>query len=176
MISNGERQGERGPARRPLLNRLILAGLRSPLHRLFDGGTIGLRYSSNSGHEIILPVAYVRSGSDLVVLVGDSAEKTWWRHFLAREMVDILWQGAWRSTTAQVFAPGTGNYLGAAIAYRTQHPRVKSSRDPFLRVAIPSKLDVASPLPGPNPMRPSAVRPPPTVLGDSPCWVSPNPR
>ena len=106
---------------------------------------IGLRYLSKSGQEVCLPVAYVRSRTDLVVLVGGSSKKTWWRHFLTRESVDILWQGAWRPTAAQVFALGTPKYLGAAIAYRTHHPHLKSSKDPLVLITIPAMLEKAPP-------------------------------
>lgn len=127
---------QRGTGRQPLLNRVVLAGLRSPLHRLVDAGTIGLHYQT-SGREITLPVMYVASGQDLVVLVGRSQDKTWWRHFLTGRPVDVWWQGAWRPTTAQAYGAGTREHTIAASAYRTRHPHIRTSQDPVVVVSVP---------------------------------------
>jgi len=123
------------------MNRLVLAGLRSPLHGLFDGGTIGLRYLSTGRGEVTLPVGYVRCGTDLVVLVAGSSKKMWWRHFRTSKPVDVWWQGAWRPTSGRVCAFGTPEYLGPAIAYRNKHPRMRTSRDPFVLITAPVVLD-----------------------------------
>ena len=129
---------QRGTGRQPLMNRVVLAGLRSPLHGLLDRGTIGLRYPSTSRGEVTLPVMYVTTGQELVVLVGRSQDKTWWRHFLTRRPVDVRWHGAWRPTTAQAFAADTPEHTAAAAAYRTRHPHVRTSQDPVVLVAIPT--------------------------------------
>ena len=119
------------------MNRVVLAGLRSPLHRLLDGSTIGLRYPSTGRGEVTLPVMYVMTGPELAVLVGRSAAKTWWRHFLTRRPVDVWWHGAWRPTTAQTFAADTPEHTTAAAAYRTRHPRIQTSQNPVVLVTIP---------------------------------------
>lgn len=133
---------QRGTDRQPLLNRVVLAALRSPLHRLLDAGTIGLRYPTN-GREVTLPVMYVTSGQELVVFVGRSQAKTWWRHFLIRRPVDLWWHGAWRPTTAQAFAADTPEHTIAAAAYRIRHPHVRTSQDPVVLVTIPVFLATA---------------------------------
>lgn len=129
---------QRGTGRQPLMNRVVLAGLRSPLHGVLDGRTIGLRYPSTGRGEVTLPVAYVTSGQELVVLVGRSQAKTWWRHFLTRRPVDVWWHGAWRPTTAQAFAARTPEHTAAAAAYRTRHPHIRTSQDPVVLVTIPT--------------------------------------
>ena len=126
-----------GAGRQPMMNRVVLAGLRSPLHRLLDAGTIGLRYPTN-GREITLPVMYVTSGKELVVLVGRSQAKTWWRHFLIRRPVDVWWHGAWRPTTAQAYAADTPEHTVAASAYQMRHPHVRTAPDPVVLVTIPT--------------------------------------
>ena len=126
------------------MNRMILAALRSPLHSLLDRGTIGLRYLSNGRDEVTLPVSYVSSGQELVVLVGGSQAKRWWRHFLTRRPVDVWWHGAWRPTTAQAFPVDAPEHHAAAAIYGARHPRITTSHDPFVLVAIPT-----APVPAP---------------------------
>lgn len=120
------------------MNRVVLAGLRSPLHRLLDARTIGLRYPSTGRGQVTLPVMYVTSEPDLVVFVGKSQDKTWWRHFPTRRPVEMWWHGGWQRITAQAFAADTPENSAAAAAYRTRHPRIRTSRDPVVLVTIPA--------------------------------------
>ena len=46
---------------------------------------------------------------------------------------------------AQVFALGSPKYLGAAIAYRTRHPRMKATKDPIVLIALPAMPGKAPP-------------------------------
>jgi hypothetical protein len=130
-----------------MMNRVVLAGLRSPLHMLLDGGTVGLRYLSVGGAEVTLPVAFVKSGTELVVLVGGSPKKRWWRHFLTRQPLEVWWHGAWRLTTAKTFVAGAPEQLAAAAAYAARHPRAQTSHDPVVLVTIPSVSDTVPPPP-----------------------------
>jgi len=129
---------QRGNGHQPLMNRVVLAALRSPLHGLLDAATIGLRYLSAGRGQVTLPVMYVTSGPELVVLVGRSVAKTWWRHFLTRRPVDVWWHGAWQPTTAQAFAADTPKHTAAAADYRTRHPHIKTTQDPVVLVTIPT--------------------------------------
>lgn len=133
-----------GTGRQPFMNRVFLAGLRSPLHRLLDAGTIGLRYPSTGRGEVTLPVMYVTSGPEFIVFVGRSRDKTWWRHFLTRQPVDVWWHGAWRPTTAQAFTAGTSEHSVAATAYRMRHRKIRTSQDPVVLVTVPA-LPAAAP-------------------------------
>jgi hypothetical protein len=81
---------------------------------------------------------YVTNGPELVVVVGRSQDKTWWRHFLNRRPADVWWHGAWRPTTAQAFAANTAEHTAAAAVYRRRHPRIKTSQDPIVLVRVPS--------------------------------------
>jgi hypothetical protein len=63
-------------------NRLTLAVLRSPLHRLADSDVCALAFTGRrSGRRITVPVLYAARRDTLVVLVGDAADKQWWRNF-----------------------------------------------------------------------------------------------
>jgi len=134
-----------GMKRQPLLNRLVLTMLRSPLRRPLGTGTTALRYLAADGHQVTLPVGFIDSGRELVVLVGQSSSKRWWRHFLTPGPVDVLLHGAWRSTTAQAFPAGTQEHDRAAAAYGRRHPRVTTSDDPVVLVTVPAGSGAAPP-------------------------------
>jgi hypothetical protein len=90
-----------GPARR-VANRVVSALLGSPLHRLLSGSTDVIRYRGRrSGRTVTTPTQYVRSGSDVVILVGRPETKTWWRNFLTPGDMDVLLAGRWTTMTAE---------------------------------------------------------------------------
>ncbi len=127
--------------RQPLVNRATLAALHSPLRRLLNG-TTALRYHTVDGRAVTLPVGCVAAGSELVVLVGASSRKTWWRHFRQVEPVEIWRHGGWQPTTAQAFAVGTAEHTRAAAAYVAHHRRVDASADPVVVVALPAEAPI----------------------------------
>lgn len=50
--------------------------LRSPAHRLLSGSIVLIRYTGRrSGRTITTPTQYVRSGDDVVILVGRGADQ-----------------------------------------------------------------------------------------------------
>jgi hypothetical protein len=54
--------------RLPQGNAVVLAVLRSPVHRLLSGLALELRYTGRrSGREYVLPVQYVRAGGRIVI-------------------------------------------------------------------------------------------------------------
>ena len=56
--------------------------LRSPFHRLLSRSVMLLTYRGRrSGREYTIPVGYARHDDDVLVLVGRSSVKTWWRNF-----------------------------------------------------------------------------------------------
>lgn len=142
MATNDQdtRTAERGGRRRrqPLMNRVVLAVLRSPVGGVLGNTMVGLRYPAADGHQVLLPVEYVADGHQLIVLVGASSTKRWWRHFLSNRPVDVWWRGAWRSTTAQAHRAGNREHDVASAAYRRGRPRVKASTDPVVLIAIPA--------------------------------------
>jgi hypothetical protein len=106
----------------PLANRAVLTLLRSPLHHLLDTGMCELRYTApRSGREVALPVMYAADGDDLVVLVGDAAEKSWWRAYRRPYPVEVCRGGAVRRGTGRVLDIGDTRYPAAVAAYHRRH-------------------------------------------------------
>ncbi|HET6531415.1 MAG TPA: nitroreductase/quinone reductase family protein [Actinoplanes sp.] len=94
--------------RKPQGNRVVLALLRSPAHRLLSGMAIELRYTGRrSGREFVLPVQYVRDGPRLLVAVQNHASRTWWRNFRTPRDVSVRLRGVVRHGTASVIDPGS---------------------------------------------------------------------
>jgi hypothetical protein len=85
-------------------NTVVIALLKSPLHRVLSGSTAVIRYHGRkSGREISTPVQYVRNGEDVLILVGRPESKTWWRNFETERAIDILAQGTWNKMKARAF-------------------------------------------------------------------------
>jgi hypothetical protein len=63
-----------------MTNAVILGLLRSPLGRLV-GGLCELEFTGRSGRAVRLPVQHARDGDQVVVHVGHTAGKQWWRKF-----------------------------------------------------------------------------------------------
>ena len=82
-------------------NRVVLALLRSPAHRVLSGMAIELRYTGRrSGREFALPVQYARDGARLLVAVQNPAARTWWRNFRTPRDVSVRLRGVLRHGTA----------------------------------------------------------------------------
>jgi hypothetical protein len=83
-----------GAARPVVAHRFQLALLRSPVGRLF-GGLCELRFVGRvSGRRIALPVQCAREETRLVIYVGGSAGKQWWRNFVDGRSVQVRVAGA----------------------------------------------------------------------------------
>lgn len=82
-------------------------------------GLCVLRYTARDGREITLPVASVR-GAGMVVIVGNAATKTWWRHFPGRPRdVEVTVRSRWTRYTGRLLE---GSERAAALAgYRGRH-------------------------------------------------------
>jgi deazaflavin-dependent oxidoreductase (nitroreductase family) len=94
------------PVKRPQGNSLVLAILRSPVHRLLSGMAIELRYTGRrSGRRYVLPVQYAREAERLVVVPQDANSKTWWRNLLTPQPVSVRLNGRLRDATARVVHP-----------------------------------------------------------------------
>jgi len=104
--------------------------LRSPAHRLLSGSIVLIRYTGRrSGRTITTPTQYVRSGDDVVILVGRPESKTWWRNFLSDRDIDVLVQGQWLEMTARVGrgADQPDEVLPLLDGYLKRFPRAKAS-------------------------------------------------
>jgi hypothetical protein len=106
----------------PAANHAVLAVLRSPLHHLLDMGLCELRYTApQSRMTVSLPVMYATEGDDLVVLVGDPAEKQWWRSFRNPYAVQVRRGSVVRAGTGRVLVATDPRYPAAVDAYRRRH-------------------------------------------------------
>ena len=103
-------------------NRLTIAVLRSPLHRLADPDVCALTFTGrSSGRRIAVPVLYASDGDTLIVLVGDAADKQWWRNFHQPRTVGVRYRGRMSTATAHILARSDAAYLSAASTYRQRH-------------------------------------------------------
>lgn len=118
---------------------MVLGLLRSPLHAVLDPGICELRYRGRrSGRSIALPVIYARYGEKYVVVVGNSADKRWWRTFTEPRPVEVRRGGRLRAGTGRLVAATDPEYWPAWQAYsRRQHV----SRVPGDRILL---IDFAS--------------------------------
>lgn len=68
----------------PLVNAPVAALSNSPrFGRLVNGNIAMVTYSGRrSGRTFSIPVAYRRSGQDVIIAVSMPDAKTWWRNFL----------------------------------------------------------------------------------------------
>jgi hypothetical protein len=106
-------------------NRVVLAVLASPAHRLLDRSLVGLRVRGVvSGIEFSLPAQYARADIGLVVVPGHAERKRWWRNLRRPAPVEVLVAGRWRPGTAQVLRPGDERY-DAVATYRRRWRRVE---------------------------------------------------
>jgi hypothetical protein len=119
-------------------NSVVLAVLRSPMHRLLDGSVCELQFVSRRGQRrVALPVMYAESASDLVVLVGGARGKSWWRSFMQPYPVDVRLLGTWRAGTGRTVRFGEPGRAAALDAYRQRYPDVPvDDADPFVVITI----------------------------------------
>jgi deazaflavin-dependent oxidoreductase (nitroreductase family) len=76
------------------VNRLLLALLRSPLHRLVSGGLLGLTVTGRrTGKPVTLPVQYAVDGDRLVVVAANASSKRWWRNLSGGAPLSVWWRG-----------------------------------------------------------------------------------
>jgi hypothetical protein len=112
------RHTHRPPA---LVNRAVLAVLRSPLHRVLDTEMCELRYRTDDGRTVCLPVLYAADGDQYVVLVGDTADKRWWRHFRRPAAVELRRGGPSGAATGRILPPSDPGYYAAVRAHQDRH-------------------------------------------------------
>jgi deazaflavin-dependent oxidoreductase (nitroreductase family) len=85
------------------LNPLVVWLLRSPLHRLLDGGLMLITVTGRrSGRRYTIPVGYQRDGDVLHVLVSKARRKQWWRNYREPGPVELRLAGERRHGEARV--------------------------------------------------------------------------
>jgi hypothetical protein len=125
-----------------MVNRAVLAVLRSRRHRLLSGRVIGVRYGGRrSGRDIALAVQYARvSGRELIVVPGRAATKTWWRNFEQPHPLEVLVGGEVVAGEAVVLADSAADgeeREAALVSYRAAWPKVRLPADqPVVQVTL----------------------------------------
>ncbi len=122
----------------PAHNRVVLAVLGSPAHRLLDRSLVGLRMRGvASGAEFTLPVMYTADDAGLVVVPGHPERKRWWLNLRHASPVHALLDGRWRTGTAELLESGDDGYDQAVATYRRRWPRVRDlDTGPVVRIRL----------------------------------------
>lgn len=121
---------------RRLGNGFVRALLRSPLHGLLSGSLLLVTYTGRrSGRTFTIPVMYVEDAGALVVYVGQSPERVWWRNLRSGAQVDVRLRGQDFTGLGSAVAGSTGLRKG----YLARFPRAAKAlaADPapiFVRV------------------------------------------
>lgn len=123
---------------------VLLAALRSPVGRLL-AGMCELRFVGRaSGRDIALPVQCARDGTRLVVYVGRSGTKRWWRNFRGGHAVRVRVGRVVHAGRGRVVDVDDPDRAWAERVYAGSHRKVVVvPDDPLLIVDLP-----AAPAPG----------------------------
>ena len=137
MASNASRPRRRHARRPPaLMNRAVLAVLRSPLHGLLDARLCELRYESRAGRDVALPVLYAARDNRFVVLIGDAPDKWWWRHFIDPSAVAVRRGRQRRAGSGRVVTADDPAYAAAWRTYFERHHVAWESTDRLLLIDV----------------------------------------
>lgn len=119
-----------------MANRMVRALLRSPLKGVMRG-VCELEYAGRrTGRTVALPVAFACENDQLVVYVGHSAGKTWWRNFVEPWPVSARVDGIDRRGAGRVVLGTVPERAQAAGIYRRRHPRVEVADEPLVVIDL----------------------------------------
>lgn len=107
-------------------NRLVLAILRSRLHRWLSGSLVVLRLTGRrSGRTIELPVMYAHADDPnvLVVVSGQASTKRWWRNLRTPTPVTVTLAGRTREGIATLLEAEPDARGRALRAYLARFPK-----------------------------------------------------
>jgi hypothetical protein len=107
------------------------------LRRLIDRHVCELSFSAGrTGRPVVLPVMYAASDDQLVILVGRSRSKRWWRNFDRPHPVRVWLRGSPRNGFGHVVPPGAPERVVAEKVYAARYPRIPTTDDPFVVVLL----------------------------------------
>jgi len=105
------------------LNPLVVWLLRSPLHRLLDGGLMLITVTGRrTGRRYTIPVGYQREGDVLHVLVSKARRKQWWRNFRTPASLEVEVHGERRRGQAHVVDPASARFVSVVEATLARLP------------------------------------------------------
>ena len=77
-----------------VLNPILIALLRGPLHGMLGGNLLALTYSGKkSGRSYTLVANYFRIGGLVFIIPAMPGQKTWWRNLMGGAAVDLTLAG-----------------------------------------------------------------------------------
>ena len=106
--------------------------MKSPLHRVMSAKLVLIRYQGHrTGTEYTLPIQYADTHHGIVVLVGESDTKTWWRNFTTMGQCQVLLAGTWVPMTAHALLGSEDPDAVTPLlrSYATRFPNVVKSLD-----------------------------------------------
>jgi len=104
-------------------NPFVRAILRSPLHRMLSGSLLLVTYTGRkSGRTYTIPVMYAEAGNDLLVYVGRSSEKVWWRNLKDVASVRVRSEGGKTRPLARVSIVDSGPGIPLSMLTRIWTP------------------------------------------------------
>src|SRR3954454_565649 len=99
-----------------LVNPLVRALLRSPLHRLLSRRLVLLRITGRrSGRIFELPVGYVRDDAGILVTVGAPERKQWWHNIDGPTPLTLVLRGRTWSGVAELVGGETTPQVHIAL-------------------------------------------------------------
>lgn len=94
------------------VNPLIRALLRSRLHPVASKALLVLSWSGRtSGRRYSIPVGYQRDGDDVVIMLTNPAQKSWWKNFRMPWPAELLIQGRERTAMGEWVEPGSESFF-----------------------------------------------------------------
>ena len=102
-----------------VLNPILIAILRGPLHGLLGGNLLALTYTGKkSGRGYTLVANYFRGGRQVYIIPAMPEQKTWWRNLVGGTAVDLtLAGGLIRQASAQALQmPADADQILPALA------------------------------------------------------------
>ena len=100
-----------------VVNPVVRALLRSPLHRLLSGGVLLLTITGRrTGRPYALPAQYRRRGDQVAIVPGIAGRKTWWRNLDGGAPVRLRIRGEVFTGEGEVLTGDAARTALAAIA------------------------------------------------------------
>ena len=132
--------GAQTMALQPLVNRVVLGLLRTPLLCRVVGKRLITLYivGRKSGRHYAVPVAYTRH--DGVLLIGTPF--TWGRNLHTGEPLDVRFMGKRRPADVQVLTDEAGVVEHYAVMARDNHNFAKFNKVGFDQAGVPSPADL----------------------------------
>jgi hypothetical protein len=105
-----------------LINPLVRALLRSPLHPLLSRRLLLLRVTGRrSGRTHEVPVGYADDGSEILVTVGAPERKQWWRNIDHSTPVTVVLRGYERPGLARLEESQSSTRVHISLSDASRH-------------------------------------------------------